>query len=64
MTTDVRKQGQRGLSKLPKALQEGSVTDYHRNKSRAVNICSQCIEFQENAGDLFLSDKTLLPLLH
>lgn len=55
MTTVVKKQGQRGLSNLPEALQEGTLTGYHRNKSRAVAICSWWVEFQKNARDLYLT---------
>lgn len=47
MTLKVRKQGQRGLSNLPEALQEGTIRGYHRNKTCAITICSQWIEFSE-----------------
>lgn len=50
MTMKVKKQGQRGLSNLPKALQEGTVKGYHRNKSCAITICSQWVEFSEECS--------------
>lgn len=56
-----KKQGQRGLSNLPEALQEGPVRGYHRNKSCAVSICSQWLEFSEEcSGFVYIRQKDII----